>query len=314
MDLFLALLKRTMPDFATFYTNHVAASMHRYWTATFPSDIPDNYMSEEWCKKYENEIDYSMSVLDLFLGKLKSFVDAESYTLLITSSLGQAAIKSAESTGFITITQISKFMELLGLESHEWSLKHAMVPCISVIVDAKKADLFEQNLMKISIDGSKMIKSHKEIAPLSFDRQGDNSFQIFVVFDISQAPTSANFGEISMCPEELGMSFFENQDNVSCTGRHTPFGSLIVYDPLCKSTSENRINISTLDIVPAILSNFDIETPSYMNAPDSGLLITSQRVNINSRIQNFYKVSSLRYFPATNLEVTLIKYTEINMF
>ena len=35
-DVFVAEVSRTLPDFATFYTNHVAAAMHRYWAASFP--------------------------------------------------------------------------------------------------------------------------------------------------------------------------------------------------------------------------------------------------------------------------------------
>jgi hypothetical protein len=37
-DLFFKQLEITKPDFATFFTNHVASSMHRYWAATFPGD------------------------------------------------------------------------------------------------------------------------------------------------------------------------------------------------------------------------------------------------------------------------------------
>src|SRR5262249_41330694 len=37
-DLFLKQLREKTPAFATFFTNHVASSMHRYWPATFPED------------------------------------------------------------------------------------------------------------------------------------------------------------------------------------------------------------------------------------------------------------------------------------
>jgi hypothetical protein len=280
MDIFLSCAKKTLPDFSTFYTNHVAAAMHRYWTAAFPDDVPDNMMSSQWCDKYKDEILFSMGVLDQILGSLKEFVDKESYILIIASSLGQAAIKSEESIGLLTITDISVFMEAVGLKPHEWKLKNTMVPSISVIVDDDKADLFEQNLKMLSADGQFMIHDHKEVAPLSFDRQGDNSFQILVLFDINHPPTSIKFGDKALELTDLGVGLVANQDNVTCSGRHTPFGSLIIYDSLHKSISQERIHVSTLDIAPAILNNFGIEVPSYLNIEDPNLLdVTSKKLN-----------------------------------
>lgn len=37
-DIFMKQLESTRPGFATFFTNHVASSMHRYWAAAFPGD------------------------------------------------------------------------------------------------------------------------------------------------------------------------------------------------------------------------------------------------------------------------------------
>ena len=37
-DVFMTQLKRTTPDFSTFFTNHVASAMHRYWAAAYPAD------------------------------------------------------------------------------------------------------------------------------------------------------------------------------------------------------------------------------------------------------------------------------------
>jgi hypothetical protein len=41
LDLFLNQVRETRPDFATFYTNHVAAAMHRYWAALLPGDYTE---------------------------------------------------------------------------------------------------------------------------------------------------------------------------------------------------------------------------------------------------------------------------------
>jgi hypothetical protein len=276
MDIFLSLMQKFKPDFATFYTNHVAAAMHRYWTAAFPDDVPDNLMSDEWCTKYQDEIFFSMNVLDNTLDHLKKFVDRQGYLLIITSSLGQAAIKSEESSGLLTITDISKFMMSMGLEPHQWTLKHTMVPTISVNVDENIADLFETNLKNLSADSHRMVGGHKEVAPLSYDRQGGTSFHILVLFDSNYPPSLIKYGEEEIKMSDLGVGLLPHQDNVSCAGRHTPFGSLIVYDPLQKCTLTERFTISTLDLAPAILNNFGINQLSYLNSPDASLLDVNQ--------------------------------------
>lgn len=276
MDIFSFLIQKFQPEFATFYTNHVAASMHRYWTASFPDDVPDNLMSEEWVSKYRDEIYFSMDVLDHMLGQIKRVVDQEDYLLVIASSLGQAAIKSEESSGLLTIIDVSKFMKSLGLESNQWTLKNTMVPTISVRVDEKLADTFENNLKKLSADSHQMVGGHKEVAPLSYDRQAITSFHILVLFDSNHPPSSVKYGDEVVNLIDLGVGFFPHQDNVSCAGRHTPFGSLIVYDPLQKSTSTERCTVSTVELVPAILENFGIVNLDYIQSQNKGLLDTTQ--------------------------------------
>ena len=40
-DLYLKYLKNTKPEFSTFFTNHVAGMMHRYWKYLFPNATTD---------------------------------------------------------------------------------------------------------------------------------------------------------------------------------------------------------------------------------------------------------------------------------
>jgi hypothetical protein len=47
-DTFMAQLERTRPEFATFFTNHVASTLHRYWAARFPGDYDRVYHEERW--------------------------------------------------------------------------------------------------------------------------------------------------------------------------------------------------------------------------------------------------------------------------
>ncbi|RMD97884.1 MAG: hypothetical protein D6812_14440, partial [Deltaproteobacteria bacterium] len=74
-DIFLRHLDRKRPDFATFFTNHVASSMHRYWAAAFPEDYDVFEYDQTWVKRFRNEIDFTMSKFDRFLDRLVHFVD-----------------------------------------------------------------------------------------------------------------------------------------------------------------------------------------------------------------------------------------------
>jgi hypothetical protein len=274
LDIFLNLMKTSQPDFSTFYTNHVAAAMHRFWAAAFPDDVNDNAMPADWCSKYVEEIDFSMKILDRLLERLQNFVDERKDTILvIASSIGQQAVRAETTKGFTTITNLKQFMSALGLGADDWEERHTMVPCISVIVEPSKAEAFEQKLNSISVGGNKMTKNEKEIPPLSYDIKDGKSFQIYIYFEGGLNNTEViKFENKIVTSEFLGFGFFVHQEEVSCSGRHTPFGSLIIYDPSQNTASTERSLISTLDIAPAILKNFNLDIPPYMNQVNSDLL------------------------------------------
>jgi hypothetical protein len=261
LDVFLPLARRTRPDFATFYTNHVAANMHRFWAAGFPDDVPENPMPMEWRRKYAGEIEYSMRVLDGMLGRVRALADASDYLLLAASSIGQSAVPSTRIAGFTTITDLERFMARMGVARGRWRQKPAMVPCLSVRVDPFLADGFEERLKSLRIGKYRVCKAQREgSAPFTYDRSGDG-FHLFVYFE-----------ELDMEAGDLGLGFFRHDEEVACSGRHTPFGALLVYDPRNAASTQQRSTISTLQVAPALLRNFGIPVPRYMAACDPYLL------------------------------------------
>lgn len=282
LDIFLDLMRRTRPDFATLYTNHVAAAMHRYWAAAYPDDPDGSDMPAEWRELYRDEIRYAMDCLDLMVGRLREFADAGGYTLLMSSSMGQAAHKSEATSGFVTITDLGRFMAAMGLTPAEWTERHAMVPCVSVDVAPGKAAEFEGRLRSISCEGHSMSCERREVPPLSYDRS-DNTFHLFVYFERYAGPGHAQFDGTSTTFDRLGWGFHEHQDNIDCTGRHTPHGFLLVHDGSVRPvpsqqvssqqvSGQQRCRISTLDIAPAILDHFGVPVPDYMKAADPAIL------------------------------------------
>jgi hypothetical protein len=265
LDVFLPLVRRTRPDFATFYTNHVAANMHRFWAAGFPGDISGNPMPMDWRRKYAGEIEYSMRVLDGMLGRVRALADASDYLLLAASSIGQSGVPSTRITGFTTITHLERFMARMGVADGQWKRKPAMVPCLSVWVDPARADGFEERLRSLRIGRYQVQKAQREgNAPFTYDRTADG-FHLFVYFE-----------ELDLQAGDLGLGFFPHDEEVACSGRHTPFGTLMVYDPRHAARAGDRSRISTLHVAPALLHNFGIPVPPYMAACDPCLLDVTQ--------------------------------------
>jgi len=275
LDVFLHMMRKKRPGFATLHTNHVAAAMHRYWAAAYPTDARENHTSEEWRGKYRREIDFTMSVLDQMLLRLTEFVKRDpAYKLVLASSLGQAAVTSHMTRGFTTVRDVAAFMRALGLSEQDFSQRFAMVPCVSVVTSPEKADEFERKLSAITVSGRKMVASQNEIAPLSFHRNG-NGFHVFVYFEGYAGEQSLELGGRSIPFTECGFGVQEHQDEIACSARHTPDGVLLVHDPNVRPSETRRSRISTLHIAPALLAMFGVEPRSYMAALDESIFDVS---------------------------------------
>jgi hypothetical protein len=265
MDLFMRQLECTQPDFATFYTNHVAAAMHRYWGAAFPQDYGDDRLEKTWIRQYEGEIEFAMSKFDLMLRQVVNFIDSHpEYRLMVASSMGQAAIPAIQTYQFLTISDIGRFMAALGVPEEGWELRPAMVPCWSVIVHEPYRDQVVARIPSIEIGGKVFKPDPRPVAPLSYDERERGFFRFFVQFDNYTGPRTALLDGQTLGLEELGLGFIAHEDGVNCTAQHVPVGSLWVYGAGTAGSGGSRDNISTLDVTPSILEFFGLERPAYM--------------------------------------------------
>ena len=267
-DLFLKQLYSTRPDFACFYTNHVAASMHRYWAAAFPDDYQQR-PDQQWIRRYEGEIPFAMDVFDKILKRLVSFVDADpAYTLAVASSMGQAAIPAERTTEFLTITDLAKFMSQLGLPSDAWQPRPAMVPCACVVVKDEYRDRVVSAVNELVVNGQAMKGSKRPAAPLSYDERERGFFQFYVQFDSYCGPPYALVQGNAVELGALGLGLMAHEDGVNCTAQHVPEGALTVYTPAGnRSWNGSRDRISTIEVAPSILNFFGFDAPGYMRAP-----------------------------------------------
>lgn len=280
-DVFEKTLLESMPSFATFHTNHVAAAMHRYWAAAYPDDISRNRMPKAWRQKYRNEIDYAMATLDAIVERLVAGPAANGYKIVLTTSLGQGGVSSEPSPGFRSIVDLEGFMSGLGLDRDQWTEGHAMVPNVSINLRPGLADVFEERLCSLTIGGHRPFLSHTEQAPCSYNRVGD-SFQLYIYFEGLSTSVDVLIDGEARHEDALGIGFMPHQDGIACSGRHTPDGLMIVWQAGTPAQPGARSRISTLDIAPAILDEFSVERPDYMTAPPSGLLDVTRAEHVDT--------------------------------
>ncbi|MGK2904555.1 MAG: hypothetical protein ACSLE7_17150 [Mycobacterium sp.] len=282
-DLFMKQVRKTRPQFATFYSNNVAAAMHRYWGAAFPEEYAEGTLDAAWVEKYGGELSAAMDAFDQMLEKFVSFVDANSdYTLVIAGSMGQSSIETQHTYEFLTIADLGKFLTAMGVPEESWEIRPAMIPCRCAVVPASHRAKFLENLAALKIDGHSMVESLRPLAPMSFDEREQGFFQLFVSFDnfVSGAKSTLHGEEIA--PERLGLGMIAHEDGVNCTAQHVPEGAMIVYSSLSREMAmDNRHRVSTVEFVPSMLRHFNIAAPDYMHRDPKFYFETAGDVSVN---------------------------------
>jgi hypothetical protein len=253
-DVFMMLVERQQPEFTTFFTNHVASAMHRYWAATFPEDYPADTLDLSWQQAYSNEIDFAMQKFDVFLQRLIHFVDQNhNYQIIILGSMGQQATKLPHYTkSVVKISDLSKFMQAIGLEKEDWQVKPAMVPQVNLVIADDKVILFRNALESFSIDGQAI--QYREATSGFFSL--DFSFPDVQSNQVTFLDHTYDFSKVGLENEQL-------QDGVRVSGWHTPEGAMLIYDPQTQHGNKNK-KVSTLAICPSLLENYGVPIPDYM--------------------------------------------------
>jgi hypothetical protein len=274
-DAFLKQLKINKPEFCTFFTNHAASAMHRYWAASYPDDYDQLTYSPEWISKFSNEIFFAMDQADLFVEDLLNFVNINrEYVLVIATSMGQKSLQGYPYHSLVSIEDLDKFMNTLGVPLGAWEAKPVMSPEYSIIVDSQYEGIFKQNLENLCLIDPN--------SPLNWDYMGNGFFHW--VLNYPNLPSEKEKIFLQGKPmgfADLGLKVISSDFQEGAAADHIPEGMLIIYDPQKKSETmtqptehKKRPQVSTLEIVPAILRNFNQSIPSYMQQ-NSSLVLTS---------------------------------------
>ena len=255
-DIFYKQLETHKPDFVTFFTNHVASSQHRYWAAAFPDDYESLKLGREWVETYNGEIVYTMKKADEMVGRLVKFIEKNpEYSLWILSSMGQQAVEAKEIYTDLFVTNAKKFMNNFDLGPGAYELKPSMVPQFNVQIHVDKRNEFEEKLATFKINGQVIHTRQKAEGFYSLDIGFPNLDESKIKIEL--------MGQLIPL-EHSGMENVKIQDRCGATAYHIPQGSFIIYAPAKGLNGNDVAAISTTDIAPTILKNYNIAVPGYM--------------------------------------------------
>jgi hypothetical protein len=256
-EVFFKQMAERRPDFSTFFTNHVASSLHRYWAAAFPEDYDNMTLGHEWVRTYNREIVFTMRKADQMIDRLVRFVDRNpDYSLWVMSSMGQHAVETREIATELFVTDAEKFMANFNLGKDGYELKPSMVPQFNVQISVGKRREFEEKLATFRVSGKDITWREKGAGFYSLDVGFSNLDERSIRIEL--------MGQ-SIPLDRSGLKNVKIQDRCGATAYHIPEGSLLIYGRGMASSVQQTTSISTTDIAPALLRNFNVPVPAYMS-------------------------------------------------
>jgi hypothetical protein len=132
-DVFKTLYKPDRPPaFSTFFTNHVAGVMHRYWHNVFPEDFGDRYAGKP--QPYRATMIFALELVDRMLGDAMTYQRKNpDLVLVFATSMGQQAIIRDGHQGVeVTLMVADKLMQVCGFEPTEYLELLAMAPQVAI--------------------------------------------------------------------------------------------------------------------------------------------------------------------------------------
>ena len=131
-DIYVKLLKKNKPQFSTFFSNHVAGVMHRYWKDSFPEDFKDYKNHNDRDSFNEYSLDLALEIADYQIGLLLDFQNNREGKLWVVSALGQEAIEWGDYIPEITIESENDLLKMIDLNESNYKFVPSMHPDINV--------------------------------------------------------------------------------------------------------------------------------------------------------------------------------------
>jgi len=220
-DVYLKELKKHNPSFTTFFTNHVAGMMHRYWKDLFPKDFKLKNSKKAF---HSNSILKAMDIADEQIGQLYKYSKFNDANLWILSSMGQKAIDRGNNNSELFLENFSDLLNSLKLEKEKYKLLPAMQPdiCIKCHDIQSLKNLEEASNYLVDLNGEIILKKRYNPNGLNLNLSIQNSesakSEKLVKFKNNNPQKLDEYG-LKIIYRDIG------------TGYHSPEGILIAFGP-----------------------------------------------------------------------------------
>lgn len=269
-DLCLRLARRHDPDLVVFFTNHVAAAMHRYWYAGYPEDFAERHYEQRWVDRYRNEIPAAMVALDRFLQRLHRWCRATDRTLVVASSMGQgpSGVLRTDVSNEAVVVDPERFLASIGLAA-------ATAPSPDVADTGSDGPVRVKRAMapQLTVDCGSVERAQEVAGRLAaaevgevfwdLDTAGGNGRSVVTLTARIEVVDRATVrvGGLRRDASQVGVAVYEVDDHSS--GRHIPEGILAVANsPMFEAPGDKSID--QLEVAPAMLAHLGLEAlPSH---------------------------------------------------
>lgn len=207
------------PEFSTFFTNHVAGVMHRYWNDVFPEDFDESRRRGD--RPYLDTMIFALEFLDRILSDAMSFQKKNPELILVfASSMGQAAVIREGHCGMeLAVGDIPKLIGTLGFERSSYEPLLAMVPQVAIEVkDVAAQDKIINDLHSCkTASGKQLFKVNRVSVTLS----------ITIITPLKEDITSGffYFNDRKISWIDAGIDIVDSEAG---TGYHIPQGSMAI--------------------------------------------------------------------------------------
>jgi len=245
-DMFQDALKHSRPDFSTFFTNHVAGMMHRFWKYTFPEDFAYEIKTNE-DKFHAESIGFAMAIADAQIGALMRYVKSRSGRLLVVASMGQEAIDRGAYLGEWRIINAPMLLKAIGWNSPIRNLL-AMQPDFNFALNS------ESDAEHFLISTARLVDAEGQSIWKRAQRIGAT-----VNLGLAPSELALKTGEVYLRtdgPEKLRIAIADL--GIEClrrdpgTGYHQPRGALFLYGNGIHSNNA-RTEVDLTSVRPALL-------------------------------------------------------------
>ena len=257
-DSFIKNLKIHKPIFSSYFTNHLAGMMHRYWIDIFPESF--KALDKAPSKFNRKSILKAIKETDKHIGILLKYAEKNNSDLLIISGMGQDARIREQYIGELQFIDFNKFKRIFLKEDRDnFNILPAMLPdiCIS-FKNPKKMGLFINKIKSITD------RDHKPIFEIPYKPEFNT-----LNLSLKLSKRLALDKEILILNQKfkidkLGLRIIKRDPG---TAYHIQEGSLIWFSKRnnnLRKLAKKKYIPDIIEIAPSICKLLDIKIPKYM--------------------------------------------------